>query len=161
MYPHLPLSGVALDADRLPPAEGAWLVWRRAAWLDHPEDAALVAALADDPSTLAVCLTQPVAWCRRLVLDREAVARVPESGLRRAVAHVERHGLLPSLGGGWMREDGTPVRGPTRPTCVVPRGTPAAWWVSRVLVWSLRLWWVGSEDGRHLVHVALDGEGGA
>lgn len=158
----LPLVGVTVDRRRLPPAEGAWVAWWGTGWAAaDARDALLVGALADDSAALAVCLTQPLAWCRGLARTREAVATLTPDMLRRAVAHVEAHGLpcdgmRPPAEGGRTRPDGLPVRGPTRPRHLVPGLLDDSRMVSAVLAWSWRLWWLWTDDGgQRFVNVRL------
>lgn len=138
--------------------------WWGTGWAEaDPRDARLVEALADDPATMAVCLSQSLPWCRELAERGEALAHVTVAGLRRAVAHVEaqgmRWGMRPPADGGRVREDGLPVRGPTRPTRLVP-DTASGWvWVSGVIAWSLRLWWMRGDGSTGVVHVDLTREG--
>ena len=165
LAPRLPLLGVAVDRRRLSPAEGAWVSWWGTGWAEaDPRDARLVEALADDPATMAVCLSQSLPWCRALAERGEALACITVPALRRAVAHVEARGMeapgmRPPADGGRVREDGLPVRGPTRPTCLVPGDPPPRVWVSGVLAWSLRLWWMREDGDGGVVHVDLTREG--
>lgn len=154
--PRLPLPGVLVDRSRMCPAEGAWVSWWGTGWAAvDSRDARLVALLTDDPATMAVCLTQSLAWCRALVEAGEAMGDVRVSDLRRAVAHVEACGMRPPVEGGRVREDGLPVRGPTRPRSMVNTGVPDGRFVTGVLAWSLRLWWMGLEGDVRRVHVGL------